>query len=57
MRVTIIIFIAMSTILMSHLVNSAPTPRPAFPFTVLPKKGEGHRKIAGSKRKGEEMRE
>jgi hypothetical protein len=53
MRVTVIIFMAMSIILLSHLVNSAPTPRPMFPFTTLPKKGEGHRKIAGLKRKGE----
>lgn len=53
MRVTVIIFMAVSTILLSQLVESAPTPRPAFPFTVLPKKGEGHRRIAGLKRKGE----
>lgn len=35
-----------------HTVESIPTPRPAFPFTVLPKPGEGHRKIAGLKRPG-----
>ncbi|CAG9803623.1 unnamed protein product [Chironomus riparius] len=31
------------------IVESAPTPSPAFPFTVLPKPGHGHRKIAGRK--------
>lgn len=52
MKVTVIVLMTMSTILVSHLASSAPTPQPAFPFTTLPKKGEGHRKIAGLKRKG-----
>lgn len=52
MKVTVIILMAISIILLSQLVESSPTPKPMFPFTTLPKKGEGHRKIAGLKRKG-----
>lgn len=56
MKFTVIIFTTMSTVLLSHLILvhsfPAPTPKPAFPFTTLPEKGEGHRKIAGLKRKG-----
>lgn len=52
MKVTMIIFMTICTFLLSQLVESSPTPQPMFPFTTLPKKGEGHRRIAGSKRKG-----
>lgn len=37
------------------IVESAPTPSPAFPFTVLPKPGHGHRKIAGMKKPGKKL--
>ena len=43
MNFYVLLFVPIITF-MGSSVSSSPTPSPQFPFTVLPPKGQGHRK-------------
>lgn len=45
MKISVWIIISCCSILMASVANSAPTPSPLGPYTVLPPIGKGHRKI------------